>query len=107
MNTFYISPQSTDFALMSPQVSHQDCLQKSPHSTMPGARGALRRRYPWPACESAGLRRGVRAKEILTLLLARQQGSLGLKLLFLLLLLLLLLELIYLTPTKLSNGNLN
>lgn len=74
---------------------------------MPGSGGAFRRCHPWPACESEGLQKGVRAKEILTLLLARQQGSLGLKLLFLLLLLLLLLELIYLTPTKLSDGNLN
>ena len=62
--------------------------------------------YPWTACGAVEGAAG--AREMLTLLLFRLQGSLGLKQLFLLLLLLLiLLELIYPTPNKLSDGNLN
>ena len=36
MNTLYINPQSTDFSLVSQQVSHQECFQEFTHSTMPG-----------------------------------------------------------------------
>lgn len=62
MNSFYISPQSTDFLLLSQQVSHQECLQISTHSRMPGTGGALKKHYPWPGCKPGSLWKGGRGQ---------------------------------------------